>query len=189
MAKVKAFTNHPVIELTRVQAVKDGHHFTQYKMADGVTQLENGMLVNADHVKGTVGKAAAVTEKIYLHASVEHFYNGEGRDQFVLNATEDMLPRVYDLKIGDTFETNAVVFDDTAVTGFAPAATISTIFDAVTTKLATVPVFANVSVDATSKGYIELVNDDPTTAAVKLEVVKVVTLPNGKKGFKFVVVA
>ena len=45
MALVKTFINHPVVELTRVQAVKDGHHFTQYKMADGVTELENGMLV------------------------------------------------------------------------------------------------------------------------------------------------
>lgn len=189
MAKnmVKAFINHPVVELTRIQAVKDGHHFTQYKMATGVTELENGMLVVADHVAGTVGKASAITEEVYLHASVEKLYNGEGRDQFVAKAGE-FLPRIYEMQIGDTFETNAVVFDNTAVTGYAPAKTIANIFDAVTTNLATVPVYATVCVDTGFEGYAELLADKPTAGLI-MQVVKVVTLPNGKKGFKMVVIA
>ena len=187
MALVKTFINHPVVELTRVQAVKDGHHFTQYKMADGVTELENGMLVNADHVKGTVGKAVAITEKVYLHASVEHVYNGEGRDQFVLKATDDFLPRIYELKTGDKFETNAVVFTDTASTGFAPAGTIATIFGTVATMLESGKVYATVCVTAGGEAYIELLSTKPT-ADVVLEVEKVVTLPNNSKGFKFTVI-
>jgi hypothetical protein len=190
MAKnmVKAFINHPVVELTRVQAVKDGHHFTQYKITSGVGTIENGILVSADHVAGEVKKASAITEKVYLHASVEHMYNGEGRDQFVVKETDDFLPRIYEMQVGDTFETNAVVFDDTATTGFAPAKTIANIHADVTTKLGSAPVYATVCVETGSTGYIELVSADPTTAGVKLQVVKVVTLPNGTKGFKFVVV-
>lgn len=189
MAKnmVKTFINHPVVELTRVQAVKDGHHFTQYPINTGVGTLENGMLVSADHVAGKVKKASAITEKVYLHASVEHVYNGEGRDQFVVKEADDFLPRIYEMQVGDTFETNAVVFDDTASTGYAPAGTISTIFSTVATTLETTPVYATVCVEAGSTGYIELLASKPT-AGVILQVSKVITLPNSKKGFKFVVV-
>lgn len=185
MALVKTFINHPVVELTRIQAVKDGHHFTQYKMAEGITELENGMLVIADHVAGTVGKASDITEKVYLHASVEHVYNGEGRDQFVVKAGE-MLPRIYELKDGDKFETNAVVFTDTASTGFAPAGTIKTIFGTVATMLESGKVYATVCVTAGGEAYVELLKDKPTANLV-LEVEKVVTLPNNTRGFKFVV--
>lgn len=189
MAKnmVKAFINHPVVELTRIQAVKDGHHFTQYKMATGVTELENGMLVVADHVAGTVGKASAITEEVYLHASVEKLYNGEGRDQFVLKAGE-FLPRIYELQVGDKFETNAIVFDDTTSTGYAPGKTLANIYTTVATTLA-VPtaVYATVCAETGSEGYIELLANKPT-AGVILQAEKVVTLPNGKKGLKFVVI-
>jgi len=189
MAKnmVKTFVNHPVVELTRVQAVKDGHHFTQYPITTGVGTLENGMLVAANHVTGKVLKASAITEEVYLHASVEHLYNGEGRDQFVVNETNDFLPRIYEMQVGDTFETNAVVFDNTATTGYAIAGTIATIFTTVAATLA-VPtaVYATVCVETGFTGYTELLAASPT-AGIILQVTKVITLPNGKKGFEFIV--
>lgn len=176
MSTIKGFPEgkRPVVELTRVQAVKDGHHFSQYPMATGTKELENGMLVAVDHVKGEVKKAEALTEKVYLHASVEHMYDANaGRDEFVVKETEDFLPRVYDLRIGDRFETNAVIWESTDYTdGYA---TIKT--DVV----AGTPVYAYVDV---ATGYIKLAKAAGVSVETDLRAVAVVTLPNGQTGVK-----
>ncbi|HHX61565.1 MAG TPA: hypothetical protein GX707_12775 [Epulopiscium sp.] len=163
----------PVVELTRVQAVKDGHHFTQYGMATGTEELENGMLVAVDHIKGEVGKVKAITEKVYLHASVEHMYKETaGRDEFVVKETDDFLPRVYDLRTGDTFETNALIWSDT---DFADYAAIKA------------AVAAGVFAYADTSGYIKLAKTAGTGVVTDLRVKAVVTLPNGQTGVKLVV--
>lgn len=175
MALVKGFPEgkRPVVELTRVQAVKDGHHFTQYPMVAGTKELENGMLVAVDHIAGEVKKAAAITEKVYLHASSEHMYDSlAGRDEFVVKETDDFLPRVYDLRSGDRYETNAVVWDDE---DFADYAAIRSAVKAKT------PVYAYVDV---ATGYTKLAKTAGTSVATDLRVVAVVTLPNGTTGVK-----
>lgn len=177
MAKVNGFKagTRPVVELTRVQAVKDGHHFSQYPMAKGTKELENGMLVAVDHVKGEVAKPKAITEKVYLHASVEHMYDANaGRDEFVVKETEDFLPRVYDLRIGDVFETNAVVFDSGDFEDYAA------IKAAITAKTAT---YAYTDF---ATGYIKIAKVAGIDVATDLRVKAVITLPNGTTGVKLV---
>ena len=176
MAIVNGFKKgtRPVVELTRVQAVKDGHHFSQYPMVKGTGELENGMLVAVDHVKGEVGKASAITEKVYLHASVEHMYDSlAGRNEFVVREEEDFLPRVYDLRTGDRYETNAVVWDSTDFAdGYAD------IKDLVVAKT---PVYGYVDV---ATGYVKLAKVAGVDVATDLRVVSVIRLPNGETGVK-----
>lgn len=176
MAKVNGFKKgtRPVVELTRVQAVKDGHHFSQYPMAVGTKELENGMLVTVDHVKGLVAKPTAVTEKVYLHASVEHMYDANaGRDKFVIREIEDFLPRVYDLRTGDVFETNAVTWDSAEFAdGYAD------IKEAV---VAETPVYAYTD---SATGYINITETEGVDVATDLRVVAVIPLPNGTLGVK-----
>ena len=175
MAKVFGFKTgtRPVVELTRVQAVKDGHHFSQYPMATGTNELENGMLVAVDHVKGEVKKTAAITEKVFLHASVEHMYDtNAGRDEFVVKETEDFLPRVYDLRAGDRYETNAIVWDSGDYADYAA------IKAAVVAKT---PVYAYTDI---TTGYTKIAKAAGVGVVTDLRVIAVIALPNGTTGVK-----
>lgn len=164
----KMASKFAVVELNNLAGVRTGEIVSQYKMADGVEQLENGMLVVADHFKGEVKLPTGKTDVVYLHASVEKLYNGEGRNQFVLKK-DSFLPRLYKLCVGDTFETNAV--DHEKGSGLASAITETTGFGV-----------------ADASGYIKFVDSLDDTEAVALKAVEVVTLPNGETGVKFRVI-
>lgn len=164
----KMASKFAVVELNNLAGVRTGEIVSQYKMAEGVDQLENGMLVVADHFKGEVKLPSGKTDVVYLHASVEKLYNGEGRNQFVLKK-DSFLPRLYKLCVGDTFETNAV--DHEKGSDLASAITESNGFGV-----------------ADASGYIKFVDTLDDTEAVALKAVEVVTLPNGETGVKFRVI-
>lgn len=166
----KMAKKYAVVELNNLAGVRTGEIVSQYEMAEGVDQLENGMLVVADHFKGEVKLPTAKTDVVYLHASVEKLYNGEGRNEFVLKKGS-FLPRLYKLCVGDTFETNAVDHDKGADSALASAITETAGFG--------VP-------DAS--GYIKFVDALDDTEKVALKAVAVVTLPNGETGIKFRVI-
>lgn len=170
MAIKKLCSVYGVVELNNVAGVRTGEIVSQYDMATGVEELENGMLVAVDHAKETVGKPADQDAVVYLHASVEKEYEGRGRKHFI-QKRGSFLPRAYKLGMGDTFETNAVNYDKASVTELANAITETAGFG--------IP-------DAS--GYIKFVDALLGTEVVALKAVKMVTLPNGEMGIKFRVI-
>lgn len=171
MAIKKLASKYAVVELNNIAGVRTGEIVSQYEL--DAPQIENGMLVVANHVKEKVELPKAETDLVHLHASVEKLYNGEGRNEFVVKKGS-FLPRCYKLVHGDTFETNAVIYDD------ATYANMEAIIAGITeTTGFGVP-------DAT--GYIKLVQDNPVGAKLAIKAVKVVTLPNGETGIKFRVI-
>jgi hypothetical protein len=173
MAIQKLASQYGVVELNKVAAVKTGEIEVQYDLDAAVSQVENGMLLVADHVAKKVKKATGATDLVYLHASVEKDYEGKGRKYFVVKQGE-FSPRLLKLKVGDRFETNAVEFDDAV---YANYAAIKAAINATT--VYGVP---------NASGNIRIVATPAGTELVQLKVVEGVTLPNGESGFKFVVV-
>lgn len=166
----KLASKYAVVELNNVAGVRTGELVSQYPLASAVKQIENGMLVVANHAKGEIELPKAETDTVYLHASVEKLYDGEGRNEFVLKQ-DSFLPRCYKLGLGDTFETNAVKHEKSDISELAKAITES----------------AGFGVPSTD-GYIEFKEATTPTASVELKAVAVVTLPNGEYGIKWRVV-
>lgn len=166
----KLASKYAVVELNNIAGVRTGELVSQYPLAQAVSQIENGMLVVANHAKGEIELPTGTDDVVYLHASVEKLYNGEGRNEFVLKQ-DSFLPRCYKLGLGDTFETNAVKHEKGDISALASAITAEAGFG--------VP-----SVD----GYIEFKDAETVTAKVELKAVAVVTLPNGEMGIKWRVV-
>lgn len=164
----KLASKYAVVELNNVAGVRTGEIVSQYELA--VDQIENGMLVVADHATETIKLPTGVEDVVYLHASVEKLYNGEGRNEYVMKKGS-FLPRCYKLVHGDTFETNAVTHELANVEAISQAITATAGFG--------IP-------DAT--GYIKFVTDLGGTEKVVLKAVKVVSLPNGEQGIKFRVI-
>jgi hypothetical protein len=173
MAIQKLASQYGVVELNKVAAVKTGEIEVQYDLDAALTQVENGMLLVADHVAKKVKKPAGATDAVHLHASVEKDYEGKGRKYFAVKQGE-FSPRLLKLKVGDRFETNAVEFDDAV---YANYAAIKAAINATT--VYGVP---------NASGFIRIVATPAGTEAVQLKVVEGVTLPNGENGFKFLVV-
>lgn len=167
MAKLCS-TDYAVVELNNVAAVRTGEIVSQYELE--VPQIENGMLVVANHAKGTVALPQGATDTVYLHATVEKLYDGEGRNKFVVKQGS-FLPRLYKLGMGDTFETNAVEHDKSSITELQQAIT--------ETKGFGVP---------STTGNIKFEENQTPSAAVELKAVAVVVLPNGEYGIKWRVV-
>jgi hypothetical protein len=161
-----------VVELNHVAAVKTGQIEAQYDLDAALTEVENGMLLVADHVAKKVKKPAGATDLVYLHASVEKDYEGKGRKNFSVKAGE-FLPRLLKLHVGDKFETNCVEHDDAV---YANYAAIVAAINA-TTVYGVPNASGNIRIVATAAG----------TEKVVLKVVEGVTLPNGEQGLKFVV--
>lgn len=166
----KLSSKYAVVELNNIAGVRTGELVSQYEMAESVEQLENGMLVVANHAKGEIEMPTGTDDVVYLHASVEKLYNGEGRNEFVVKKGS-FLPRCYKLGLGDTFETNAVKHDKTDIAQLTSAITAE----------------AGFGVPSTD-GYIEFKDSETPSAKVELKAVAVVTLPNGEYGIKWRVV-
>jgi hypothetical protein len=168
---------YAVAESNHLAAVKTGEIFAQYQLNasnfTGTKYAENGMLLVVDHVAKDVKLPAGITATgIHLHLSVEKDYENKGRKYFAVKPGE-YLPRLYKLKVGDIFETNAVVYDDTVYANYA----------AMTAAINATTVYG---IPDTS-GNIKIVAAPGGTEATVLKVVEGVTLPNGESGFKFVV--
>jgi hypothetical protein len=161
-----------VVELNHVAAVKTGQIEVQYDLDAAVTEVENGMLLVADHVSKKVKKPAGATDLVHLHASVEKDYEGKGRKHFSVK-TGEFSPRLLKLAVGDKFETNCIEHDDTV---YANYAAIVAAINA-TTVYGVPSATGNIKIVATAAG----------TEKVVLKVVEAVTLPNGEQGFKFLV--
>lgn len=170
MADKKLCSVYGVVELNNVAGVRTGELVSQYEMAENVKQLENGMLVAVDHAKETIGLPTDKTAEVYLHASVEKDYEGRGRKYYV-NKKGSFLPRCYKLAYGDTFETNAVLYDKDNIDALRTAITATAGFGV-----------------ADAKGYIKFVDALDNTEKVALKAVKMVVLPNGEMGIKFRVI-
>lgn len=175
MADKKLYTKaNPVIELTGVSGLGVEEINGYCKMVDGVNELQQGMLVVVDEVKGEISLPADANAEVWLHASVEKLYNNEPRCEF--KVTKDgFLPRVYRLRKGMNFETNACIVDEAVLadwTAVANALKVGKVYGVA---------------DAT--GLIRLVKTAPAETVVNhLEVKKVVLLPNGETGVEVVVV-
>jgi hypothetical protein len=161
-----------VVELNKVAAVKTGEIEVQYDLDAAVTEVENGMLLVADHVAKKVKKPSGATDAVHLHASVEKDYQGLGRKNFSVKQGE-FSPRLLKLKVGDRFETNCVEYDDTVYANYA----------AIVAAINATTVFGVPS----STGNIKIVATAAGTEVVVLKAVEGVTLPNGESGLKFVV--
>ncbi|QSF43277.1 hypothetical protein [Paenibacillus tianjinensis] len=175
MAIVKQPSVYGVVELNMLQAVNTGGIKVQYPLdATDFASIpaENGMLLVVDDFAGTVKKPTGVTSAVWLHASVEKDYEGKGRKYFAVNRGE-FLPRVLQLNVGDTFETNAFEYDN------ATYATYAAVVAAISSSVV-------YGVPSTT-GYIRIVAAPAGTETVVLKAVKGVTLPNGEKGLKFAV--
>lgn len=175
MAIQKLPSMYGVVELNDVESVRTGTNKVQFALnasAFASTPAENGMLLMADEVAEEVKKPAGITSYVYLHASVEKDYEGKGRKHFAVKPGE-FLPRLVRLKKGDTFETNAVEYDDVTYANYA----------AITAAINGTTVYGIPS----TTGYIRIVAAPGGTEVVTLKAVKGVVLPNGENGIKFVV--
>lgn len=171
MAKLVPAGKHGVVELNHVAAVKTGEIIAQYNMA--VETLDNGWLVAVDHVKKEV-KLPAITDTVYLVASEEKLYDTrEGREDFV-NKKDSFGVRLYKLAVGDIFETNAVDLGDLS-------------WDTAKTEIANGTKYYGMP-STTGEITLTKTEGDFATCLVVLQAVEAVILPNGRKGFKFVVV-
>jgi len=177
MAIQKLQSQYGVVETNHVAAVKTGQIYAQYTLDPagftGSKYGENGMLVSVDHVAKLVKlPSGATASNIGLLATVSKEYEGKGRKYFAIKPGE-FNPRVLKLQTGDIFETNAVIYDDTVYADYnaiVAANNATTVYG--------VP-------DAT--GYIKIIATLAGTEKNALKVVEGVTLPNGERGFKFVV--
>lgn len=172
------------IELNNVAFRRDGRIEAQCApdTTDFATaKVENGMLLAVDNINRKVLFADDSTAPypIALTYSSEHIYDERtpGLKNFALNGTNDFLPRLGYLAVGDKFTTNCVCYDTTA---FADDAALGTALDAIKTT----PLYGGVS----ANGAIAISTTKPTYGPVLL-VVKKTTMPDSKLGIKFQVIA
>lgn len=170
MAKLYTKAN-PVVELTGTKGLGVEEINGYCKLATGVAQIQQGMLVVVDEVKEEISLPADANAEVWLHASVEKLYNGEARCEFKVENGKGFQPRVYRLRKGMQFETNAC------------ESTLD--WAGIKTALETGKVYG---IPATT-GLITLTTTAPADTVVNyLEVKKVVTLPNGETGAELIVV-
>lgn len=175
MAIKKQPSVYGVVELNRLAAVRTGQINAQYELDAtdfAATPAENGMLLFVDHLGKKIKKATGTGVRVGLHASVEKDYEGKGRKYFSVKPGE-FLPRIYDLNVGDIFETNTFQYDDTVYADFA----------AIAAAIKTGKVFGV----AATNGYIDVKSSSTSDAVIELEAVEDVVLPNGEQGIKWVV--
>lgn len=164
-----------VVELNHVAAVKTGQIKAQYELnaTDFATiPAQNGMLLVVDDVAKDISLPTAITNVVYLHASVEKDYEGKGRAYCAVNRGE-FLPRLYKLAVGDIFETNMIEYDNAVYATYAAM-------------VAAINATTVYGIPSTS-GSIRIVAALGGTEVVALKAVEGVTLPNGESGIKFVV--
>lgn len=181
MAIVKlAKDGYGQIELNQVAFRRDGRIEAQCKLdttqfpADGTVVAENGMLFAIDRVTRTLKKATAAlaaTQVIGINYSAEHMYDERylGLKNFALTSN-DFLPRLGYLAVGDKFTTNTICYDEGT---YADMDAVQTALEGGTI------VYAGIATDGS--GYWQLVSSAPSAGPVA-QVVEVHTMPDGQVG-------
>lgn len=168
MAKIVKANEYGQVELNQVAFRRDGRIIAQYKLADGIEYVENGMILAVNYATKTVGMPTKdQTTNIALNYTSEHMYDerlaGALKHFRLDNGT--FCPRLGLLSTGDRFTTNTVDCGD-----------LSTIAAA----LGTTKYYGHTS----TNGYITV---DTTATNAILEVIEVTTMPDGNPAIKFVV--
>lgn len=175
-----------MLELNHVAFRRDGRIEAQCKLnttefpANGSAVAENGMLFAIDYVKRELKKATAAlaaTQVIGMNYSAEHMYDERhlGLKNFYLTSN-DFLPRLGLLAVGDKFTTNTICYDSTT---YADMDAVQTLLTAGT------KVYAGIATDGS--GYWQLVASAPAAGPVA-QVVEVTDMPDGQVGLKLQVI-
>lgn len=182
--KKLAKPGYGVLELNNVAFRRDGRIEAQCKAADTTMVIENGALLAVDNVTRTVKVADAsdTTQIFALVYSAEHMYDdrANGLKDFALKATDDFLPRLGYLAVGDKFTENNLCYSDAE---FSDEAALK----AAIASNGTTAVYGGICTDSTVGGAILLSATAPTLGPV-LKVVKGTTVPDGTYGVKLQVI-
>ncbi len=137
-------------------------------------KVENGMLLHVDNVKRTCSPSGDEKLPIGLVYSAEHLYDerATGLKDFALNPTDDFLPRIGYLAVGDKYTTNCISYNDTEFA--TEAAFISALGSYKTTNL-----YASVGSDGTPA-----ISSSAPTSGLAMRVVEYTTMPDGQKAVK-----
>lgn len=165
------------IELNNVAFRRDGRIEAQCKPNStdfANAKVENGMILAVDGANRTVGFSKNDTDIVALVYSTEHIYDERtpGLKNFALNGTDDFLPRLGYLAVGDKFTTNCVGYD---TTDYATEEALKTALKA----YKTTAVYGGKAAD----GSIKLQKTAPTVGPV-LKVIEYTTMPDGTDGVK-----
>lgn len=165
------------LELNNVAFRRDGRIEAQCAPAAALAsaKLENGMLLAVDNVSRTVTYATDSSLPIALHYSTEHMYDERtpGLKNWYLNGSNDFLPRLGYLAVGDKFTTNCISYDTAE---FATATAFASALEA----LASTALYGGAGAD----GAIAVSTSAPTFGPV-LRAVQKTTMPDGQLGVKF----
>lgn len=170
------------LELNNVAFRRDGRIEAQCKPAGALASgyIENGMLLAIDNVSRTVTFAdpSDANQVIGLNYTSEHMYDErkDGLKDFALKGTDDFLPRLGLLAVGDKFTTNCVSYESALATDDAA-------FKAAVSSIASTPLYGGIS----AEGAIAVSAAMPTVGPV-LKVVAGTTMPNNSYGLKFQVI-
>lgn len=145
-------------------------------------KVENGMILAVDNAKREVGFAAASNElPVALVYSAEHIYDERtpGLKNFALNGdgSEEFLPRLGYLAVGDKYTTNCFCFDSTE---YSDNDAFLSALDA----LDTAPIYATISTVGAP-----VVSSSAPSAGLKMRVVRKTTMPDGQPAVMFQVYA
>jgi len=176
MTTANLASEYGTINTNKIAAVTTGEIISNYTLntTDFATaKCENGMLLMVDHYAKEVKVPAAITSKIWLVNSEVKDYENKGSKYFSIGLTDDFLPRLYKLQVGDIFETNCIVY---TVETYAN-------YDAIVAAIDSTTVYG---IPDTS-GRIALVATLGGSEVCTLKVLEDVTMPNGEDGLKFVV--
>lgn len=165
------------VELNNVAFRRDGRIVAQ--CAPDATNfasvpVENGMILAVDEANRTVKFATGNSLPLALVYSAEHMYDERmpGLKNFKLNGSDDFLPRLGYLAVGDKWHTNTICYSDEEYTDEAALITALKAYK-------TTAVYG--TVDGT--GAVRLTAIAPTVG-LKLKVVEYGTMPDGQKGVK-----
>lgn len=170
------------LEINNCAFPRDGRVEAQCKpdaTAFSQVPVENGMILAVDAAKRVVKPATDRSLPMAIVYTAEHLYDGAapGLKNFKTEATNDFLPRLGYLSVGDKFTTNTICYDSAAY------ATESALKSAIASA-ATTPVYGTVA----SNGCISVVSAAPTQG-IALRVLKGTTMPDGQYAVQFQVYA
>ena len=170
------------LEINNCAFRRDGRVEAQCKpdaTAFSSVPVENGMILAVDAAARVVKPATDTSLPVAIVYTAEHLYDerADGLKDFYTKATNDFLPRLGYLAVGDKFTTNTICYD-TAVYANESALKSAIASAAVT------PVYGAVH----SNGAIAVVSAAPSVG-LKLRVLKGYTMPDGQYGVQFQVYA
>lgn len=166
------------IELNNVVFRRDGRIEAQCKLdATDFSEVpaENGMILAINNAKRTIELPKEDNElPLGLNYTTEHFYNTtDALKDFKLNATDDFLPRLGIITVGEKFTTNCITYDTSDYSD-------DTTLKAAIEKTATARVYGTYC----TNGAIKVTKTKPANGCV-LIVTKAPGMPDGQYGVQF----